>query len=237
MRKFFYPSSIAVFGVADNPRNLAKNIISNCLDMGFQGAIYPVGREPGEVYGKEIITNPGSLPEGIELAVILVPAKVVADTLDICGQKGILHAIISTGGFREFSDKDNQAERDVLLTAKRYGIRFIGPNCIGVICTGSGLCTPFNPLQSKKFKKGPVSLIAQSGGVTTQSAYHFSEEHIGFSKIISAGNKLDMGEIELLEYLMEDKNTEQIHLYLESIDHGEELMRLARRSKKTHCYF
>ena len=237
MRKFFYPSSIAVFGVADNPRNLAKNIISNCLDMGFQGAIYPVGREPGEVYGKEIITNPASLPEGIDLAVILVPAKVVADTLGICGQKGILHAIISTGGFREFSDKDNQAERDVLLTAKRYGIRFIGPNCIGVICTGSGLCTPFNPLQSKKFKKGPVSLIAQSGGVTTQSAYHFSEEHIGFSKIISAGNKLDMGEIELLEYLMEDKNTEQIHLYLESIDHGEELMRLARRSKKPIVIF
>lgn len=237
MRKFFYPSSIAVFGVADNPRNLAKNIISNCLDMGFQGAIYPVGREPGEVYGKEIITNPGSLPEGIDLAVILVPAKVVADTLDICGQKGILHAIISTGGFREFSDEDNQAERDVLLTAKRYGIRFIGPNCIGIICTGSGLCTPFNPLQSKKFKKGPVSLIAQSGGVTTQSAYQFSEEHIGFSKIISAGNKLDIGEIELLEYFVEDENTEQIHLYLESIDHGEELMRLARRSKKPIVIF
>jgi len=237
MRKFFYPSSIAVFGVADNSRNLAKNIISNCLDMGFQGAIYPVGREPGEVYGKEIITNPGSLPEGIDLAVILVPAKIVADTLDICGQKGILHAIISTGGFREFSDQDNQAERDVLLTAKRYGIRFIGPNCIGVICTGSGLCTPFNPLQSKKFKKGPVSLIAQSGGVTTQSAYHFSEEHMGFSKIISAGNKLDMGEIELLEYLVEDENTEQIHLYLESIDHGGELMRLARRSKKPIVIF
>ena len=237
MRKFFYPSSIAVFGVADNPRNLAKNIISNCLDMGFQGAIYPVGREPGEVYGKEIITNPGSLPEGIELAVILVPAKVVADTLDICGQKGILHAIISTGGFREFSDKDNQAERDVLLTAKRYGIRFIGPNCIGVICTGSGLCTPFNPLQSKKFKKGPVSLIVQSGGVTTQSAYYFSEEYVGFSKIISVGNKLNIDEICLLEYLIYDDETEQIYMYLESIDDGGTLLRLAKRSKKPIVIF
>ena len=121
MREFFYPSSIAVFGVADNSRNLAKNIISNCLDMGFQGAIYPVGREPGEVYGKEIVTNPGSLPEGIELAVILVPARFVADTLDICGQKGILHAIISTGGFREFSEESNQAEKDVLAVAQQYG--------------------------------------------------------------------------------------------------------------------
>ncbi|MCG2777270.1 MAG: CoA-binding protein [Desulfobacterales bacterium] len=237
MRQFFYPSSIAVFGVADNTRNLAKNIISNCLEMGFAGEIYPVGREPGEVYGKEIITNPRSLSEGIELAVILVPARFVADTLDICGQKGILHAIISTGGFREFSEESNQAEKDVLAAAKRYGIRFIGPNCIGVICTGSGLCTPFNPLQPKRFKKGPVSLIVQSGGVTTQSAYQFSDEYMGFSKIISAGNKLDIDEIELLEYLMEDEGTEQIHFYLESIEHGREFMRVARRSKKPIVIF
>jgi acyl-CoA synthetase (NDP forming) len=237
VRKFFYPSSIAVFGVADNPRNLAKNIILNCQEMGFEGEIYPVGIRAGEVYGRKIQTKPGSLSEGIDLAVILVPARFVAETLDICGRKGIHHAIISTGGFREFSDQDNQAERDVLLTAKRYGIRFIGPNCIGIICTDSGLCTPFNPLQPKRFKKGPVSLIAQSGGVTTQSAYHFSEEHVGFSKIISAGNKLDMGEIELLEYLVEDENTEQIHLYLESIEHGGDLMRLARRSKKPIVIF
>ncbi len=237
MRQFFYPSKIAVFGVADNPRNLAKNIISNCQEMGFSGEIYPVGREPGNIYGKEIITNPESLPKGIDLAVILVPAKFVAETLDICGQKGILHAIISTGGFSEFIDQDNQAEKDVLLVAKRYGIRFIGPNCIGVICTGSGLCTPFNPLQPKIFKKGPVSLIVQSGGVTTQSAYHFSDEHVGFSKIISAGNKLDMDEIDFLEYLMDDEDTEQIHLYLESIDHGRELIKLAKRSKKPIVIF
>ena len=237
MRKFFHPSSIAVFGVADKPRNLAKNIILNCQEMGFEGKIYPVGIRAGAVYGRKIQTEPGSLPEGIDLAVILVPARFVAETLDICGRKGIHHAIISTGGFREFSDQDNQAEKDVLLTAKRYGIRFIGPNCIGVICTDSGLCTPFNPLRPKRFKNGPVSLIAQSGGVTTQSAYHFSEEHVGFSKIISAGNKLDMGEIELLEYLVEDENTEQIHLYLESIDHGAALMRLARKSKKPIVIF
>ena len=237
MREFFYPSSIAVFGVADNTRNLAKNIISNCLEMGFAGEIYPVGREPGEVYGKEIITNPGSLPEGIELAVILVPARFVADTLDICGQKGILHAIISTGGFREFSEESNQAEKDVLAVAQQYGIRFIGPNCIGVICTGSGLCTPFNPLQPKSYKKGHVSLIVQSGGVTTQSAYYFSEEHVGFSKIISAGNKLNISEIQLMEYLMEDEDTEQIHLYLESIEDGKELMRLVKKSQKPVVIF
>lgn len=237
MKRFFYPSSLAVFGVAENPVNLAKNIISNSLEMGFQGEIYPVGREPGRVCGKEIITNPESLPEGIDLAVILVPAKFVAEVLHLCGRKGILHAVISTGGFREFSDKDNQAERDMVNVAKKHGIRFIGPNCIGVICAGSGLCTPFNPMQTKRFRKGPVSLIVQSGGVTTQSAYYFSEEYVGFSKIISVGNKLNVDEIDLLEYLIKDEETGQIHMYLESIENGRELMRLAGGSKKPIVVF
>lgn len=242
MKQFFYPSNIAVFGVAaqsskTGPRNLAKNIISNCLEMGFKGAIHPVGREPGNVHGKKIITDPESLPEGIDLAVILVPARFVAETLDICGRKGIFHAVISTGGFKEFNDQDNQAERDIVSVAKRYGIRFIGPNCIGVICTGSGLCTPFNPMGAKRFKKGPVGLIVQSGGVTTQSAYQFSEEHVGFSKIISAGNKLDLNEIDFLKYLIHDEDTEQIHMYLESIEDGRELTRLAKSSKKPIVIF
>ena len=237
MRQFFYPENMAVFGVASSPRNLAKNIIKNSLDMGFAGEIYPVGREPGVVYGKEIITDPWSLPEGIDLAVILVPAKVVPETLDICGRKGILNAIISTGGFKEFSHRENRAEKDVMSAARRNGIRFIGPNCIGAICTNSGLCTPFNPLRTKRFKKGSVSLVVQSGGVTSQSAYYFSEEHVGFSKIISAGNKLNMDEIDFMEYLLNDDDTEQIHLYLESIEDGRGFIRLARKSKKPIVIF
>jgi len=237
MRKFFHPSSMVIFGVADNPRNLAKNIISNSLEMGFKGDIHPVGREPGNVHGRKIITDPQSLPEGIDLAVILVPARFVAETLDICGQKGILHAVISTGGFRELQDQDRQAEKDIINVAKRYGIRFIGPNCIGVICTGSGLCTPFNPMGSGKFKKGSVGLIVQSGGVTTQCAYYFSEEHVGFSKIISMGNKLDLNEIDFLNYLIHDEDTEQIHMYLESIEDGRALTNLAKTSKKPIVMF
>ena len=237
MRKFFHPSNIVVFGVADNPRNLAKNIISNSLEMGFKGDIHPVGREPGNVHGRKIITDPRSLPERIDLAVILVPARFVAETLEICGQKGIRHAVISTGGFRELDDQNNPAEKDIINVARRYGIRFIGPNCIGVICTGSGLCTPFNPMRSGKFKKGPVGLIVQSGGVTTQCAYYFSEEHVGFSKIISMGNKLDLNETDFLNDLIHDEDTEQIHMYLESIENGRALTRLAKTSKKPIVIF
>ena len=237
MRKFFHPSHMAVFGVAANSRNLAKNIISNSLEMGFKGDIHPVGREPGNVHGRKIITDPRSLPEGIDLAVILVPARFVAETLDVCGKKGIHHAIISTGGFRELDDQDNPVEKGMVDIARRYGIRFIGPNCIGVICTGSGLCTPFNPMRAGKFKNGPVGMIVQSGGVTTQCAYHFSEEHVGFSKIISMGNKLNLNEIDFLKYLIHDEDTEQIHMYLESIEDGRALTRLAGTSKKPIVIF
>ena len=232
MKHFFYPSAIAVFGVGSGSSNLAKNIIHNCLEMGYAGDIFPVGKNSGVVFGKKIITNPEDLPENIDLAVILVPSHLVGKYLDVCGSKGIRHAVISTGGYREFKDTDNSAEDTLLKTAKRHGIRFIGPNCIGIINTGSGLCTPFNPINTKNFKKGIVSIVAQSGGVANQVAHSFSDEHIGFSKIMSIGNKLDLDEIDFIEYLMDDKNTKQIHLYLESIDNGRKLMEAAKKSTK-----
>ena len=237
MKKFFYPSSIAVFGVADSPENLAKNIVSNCREMGFKGEIFPVGRSRGLVDGQKIITETDALPEGIDLAVILVPAAYVADTLDICGRKEISHAIISTAGFREYSGKESRFEKDMLAVVKHHGIRLIGPNCIGVICTNSGLCTPFNPLRPKQFKKGRISLVTQSGGLTIKAAHLYSEEHVGFSKIISIGNKLDLNEIDYLEYLMGDEDTEQIHLHLESIEDGRKLINVARNAGKPIVIF
>jgi len=237
MKKFFYPSSIAVFGVADSPGNLAKNIVSNCREMGFKGEIFPVGRNPGSINGQKIITETDALPVGIDLAVILVPAAYVAETLDICGRKGISHAIISTAGFREYSGKESRFEKDMLAVVKRHGIRLIGPNCIGVICTNSNLCTPFNPLRPKRFKKGRISLVTQSGGLTIKAAHLYSEEHVGFSKIISIGNKLDLNEIDYLEYLMGDEDTEQIHVHLESIEDGRKLIHMARNAGKPIVVF
>jgi acyl-CoA synthetase (NDP forming) len=237
MREFFYPSSMAVFGVGTQPGNLAKNIVLHCREMGFQGRILPVGRKPGIVHGIDICTDPGSLPNGLDLAVILVPAAFVAETLEICGRKGIRHAIISTGGFREFEGGQSQAENEILEVTERFGIRFIGPNSIGVICTDSGLCSPFNPMQVKHYKRGTTSLIIQSGGVTTQCAYSFSDEHVGFSKIVSVGNKLNVGEIDLIEYFNQDDDTKQIHLYLESIEEGPELIRVASKSDKPVVVF
>jgi len=237
MKSFFYPSNIAVFGVSKDQRNLAKNIILNCHRMAFKEEIYPVGRDPGTVHGRKILTHADDLPSGVELAIILVPSQFVAETIEACGKKGIRHAIISTGGFREYRAENNVAEEDLSRTAAQYGVRFIGPNCIGVICTNSGLCTPFNPIQARSLKKGTASIVYQSGGVTTQAAYYFSQEKIGFSKIVSAGNKLNINEIDYIRYFMEDDDTEQIHLYLESIENGSELIALAKKSEKPIVMF
>ncbi len=232
MKHFFHPSSIAVFGVSSGSYNLARNIILNCIEMGYAGDILPVGRNPGVVFGKKIITNPEDLPDGVDLAVFLVPSRLVGKYLDICGSKNIRHAIISTGGYREFKDTDNIAEKTLIKTAKKHGIRFIGPNCIGIISTESRICTPFNPINTKNFKKGHISVIAQSGGIAYQLAHYFSDEHMGFSKIMSIGNKLDLDEIDFIEYLMNDGDTHQIHLYLESINNGRKLMDTAGKSTK-----
>lgn len=163
MKHFFYPSAIAVFGVGSGSSNLAKNIIHNCMEMGYAGNIFPVGKNPGVVFGKKIITDTEDLPEGIDLAVILVPSHLVGKYLDVCGNKGIRHAIVSTGGYREFKDTDNHEEDTLLETAKRNGIKFIGPNCIGIINTGSGLCTPFNPINTKNFGFLPYQVVGRDG--------------------------------------------------------------------------
>lgn len=104
-----------------------------------------MGKHHGVIDGHKIITEPESLPSGIDLAVILIPAGQVAGIMDLCGRRGIRHAVVSTGGYREFDQHDNRVEKDLLETARRYNIRFIGPNCIGVICADSGLCTPLIP--------------------------------------------------------------------------------------------
>ena len=237
MKKFFHPRRLAVFGVADDQRNLGRTIINNCQKFGFEGEIVPVGQIPGRVFGLDIVVDPADIPDGIDLAVVLVPARAVADVMETCGRKGIRRAVVSTGGYAEFQDRGNRHQEALVATARRWGIRFIGPNCIGVICPSSGLCTPFNPLRPAAYKPGRVAIVAQSGGVATQAGYYYSEEHVGFSKIISVGNKLDLTEADFIEYLMEDEETDQIHLYLESIVDGRRLMDQARRSPKPLVVF
>jgi len=230
--KIFYPDSVAVIGVSERPDNLAANIIANMLEFGYGGDIYAVGLQSGEIRGIPVLTSVESLPEGVDLAVILTPAAAVPDLLDACGAKGIRCAVIESGGFAEFSEAGRELEKELCAVARRWDIRFVGPNCISVINMENGLCLPFVRLESRALKRGPVSVLAQSGGVSITYLILLSEAGLGVNKVVSMGNKADLDEVDYLRYLLDDPGTEIICLYLESITEGRRLIELAATSSK-----
>lgn len=231
MKYFFYPTSVAVIGVSTVRYNLGKEIARNLLEFQFNGIIHLVGLDGGIIFGRKIYRSIEEIEDPIDLAIILTPAKTVPAILEDCGKKGIPRAIIESGGFGEFSDAGKDLQAQLINIAKKYGMRFIGPNCIGLMNPSNGLATPFPTLRNV-FRKGGVGIVAQSGGVALSFLNMFDSEQLGYSKFASIGNKLDIDESDLVEYLMEDPETKVICLYVESIKDGRRFAELARRSRK-----
>jgi acetyltransferase len=232
LEKIFYPESIAVIGVSERPDNLAANIIGNAQAFGYRGEIHAVGLRPGQVHGVSILPSVEALPDDVDLAVILTPAATVPDLLDACGRKGIRRAVIESGGFTEFSEAGRELEDQVRAVARRWGLRFVGPNCISVVNMENGLCLPFARLDPRAAKRGPVSVLAQSGGVSITYLMLLSQAGLGANKVVSMGNKADLDEADYLTYLLDDPGTDVICLYLESIEEGRKLLELAASSDK-----
>ena len=236
MREFFYPGSVVVIGVSAKPDNLGRNIVGNLVEYGFNGIVYAVGPSGGTIETRRIYRAVGDIPDHVDLAVILTPAHTVPGILEECGQKGIRWAVIETAGFREFTAEGHQLEEEIAQVAEKYGIRFVGPNCIGLINMENGLCIPF-PRLRKFVKLGEVSMITQSGGVGMSVLNLMANEGLGLDKFVSVGNMLDVDAEDMLEYLIADKGTGLIFVYLESIRDGRRLMEIARQSDKPILVF
>ncbi len=232
MDQLFYPKSVAVIGVSERPDNLARNIVENLFEFQFNGEIHLVGRKEGILFGRKILTSPDQLPEGIDVAVILTPAQTVPGLVEVCGQKKIPWVIIETGGFREYSEQGNELEKEILKIARKWSIRIVGPNGIGVMNIHNGFVVPFVKLRQRPVGKGKFSILAQSGGVLLTYANLLTSANVGLSKVVSMGNKMDLNEIDYLRYLIQDPQTEIIGLYLESLERGRELMEIARSTSK-----
>jgi len=228
---FFYPKNIAVVGVSPAKNNLGKNIVLNCLYFGYPGEVIPVGLSKGVVFGQRIHENLESVDRDIDLAVILTPAKTIPGILEQCGRKGIKHAVIESGGFSELGEEGKPLEKACVEVARRYGIRFIGPNGIGVTNLDSGLALPFMPLR-RDITLGPVSILAQSGGVGLSYLNILAEENIGVNKFVSMGNKLNVDENDLLGYLIQDEGTKIILVYLEGFKNARRFIEVASTSTK-----
>ena len=156
MREIFYPHSIAVIGVSEKPTNLGRNIIGNLVEYGFNGIVYAVGPSGGVIETRRIYRSVGDIPDHVDLAVILTPAATVPGVLEECGKKGIHWVVIETAGFREYGEGGQELEDEIERVAEKYHIRFVGPNCIGIINMENGLCVPF-PRLHKVVKLGEVS--------------------------------------------------------------------------------
>jgi len=231
MREIFYPNSIAVVGVSSKPTNLGRNILHNLIDFGFQGIVYAVGPSGGIIATRRIYRSVEDIPDHVDLAVILTPARTLPGILEECGQKGIRWAVIETAGFGEYGEQGRQIGKEMVRVAAEYGIRFIGPNCVGAINMENGLCLPF--LRAKPSGRcGDISIISQSGGVGSSVMNLMANEGLALNKFVSVGNMLNISAEEQLAYFVEDPGTRIIFLYLEGIPDGRRLMEVARSSSK-----
>jgi len=223
---------VVVIGISEDPDNLARYIVENLFEFQFNGEIFLVGKKEGILFGRRICKSMENLKEGIDVAVILTPAQTVPAILEACGRKKIHWAIIESGGFSEYSEEGAKLEKEVLCIAKKWRIRIVGPNGIGIFNIENGFVVPFAKFNRKIVRKGKVSILAQSGGVSFSYFNLLTSANVGISKIVSMGNKLDLNEIDYLKYLIHDPQTEIIGIYLESIEKGRELVEIARSTSK-----
>ena len=232
METFFYPRSLVVFGASATKKKLANIVLLNNLQNGYQGKLYGIGSQEGDLNGIKIYKNVMELPETPDVAIFLTPAKTIPSLMRACGEKGITHVVIESGGFSEYSRQEKTLEEEVAQIAGKYGMKVIGPNCVGTINFDIKMMMPFGFFSNIPAEAGKVALIVQSGGVGGTFLRSFYGYGVTPGKFVATGNKLQLDETHFLEYLLQDEKTEIITAYLEGFKRGRDFFNLAMRSPK-----
>jgi len=232
MNRFFFPKSVAIYGISPSPGNFGTKILNNLERFSYTGNVFLIGEKGGSLKGKRIARSMEEIEDVPDLVVFIIPARAIPEKLEECGRKGVRHAVIESGGFSEFGKEKETLEKEILAIAERWGIRILGPNCLGVINLENGLILPFVAFHKGFMRKGGISLISQSGGLLHDILLLLSCDNLGVNKLVSAGNKLMLNECDFLEYLIGDPATEAIALYLEDIKDGRRLVNLAATTDK-----
>ncbi len=232
-RAFFTPQSVAIIGASADPTKLSYAIVDNMSRYGFSGRIYPINPKGGIIGGHQAYPSVLDVPGDIDLAVIVIPAPLVARAMEQCGEKGVKGVIVITAGFREVGGDGMKMERTLVEIAHKYKMPMIGPNCIGIIDTVIPLNTSFT---SGMPKPGNIAFMTQSGALAQAVLDWAAGQGIGFSRFVSIGNKADRNENDFIRAWGDDPSSQVILAYLEDIRNGSEFMRLARqvgREKQT----
>ena len=224
---FFRPNSVAVIGASSNPTKLGHAVLKNLVEGGYEknGRVYPINQRADEILGLKVYSSVKEVPGTIDLAVIVIPYPYVPSILRECGEKGISAAIVISAGFREAGQEGLERELELIEIAEQYGLRLIGPNCLGVIDTN----TPINAsFASGTPPNGPMAFMSQSGALGTAVLDIALAGRLGLSKFVSLGNKADVDEIDLLNAWQDDPNTNVIMIYTEGMTNGQKFIKVAR---------
>ena len=221
MKSLFEPRAIAVIGASANPGKIGYRVVENILRSGYQGHLIPINPKGGEVLGLTAHRSLEEVEEPIDVAVIVIPASFVLEAVEACGAAGVQHLVIITSGFSEVGE--TESERRIVKTAHRYGMRVLGPNIFGIYSAASSLDATFGP---GGITPGPVAIITQSGALGIAMIGKTATESVGLSALVSVGNKADIDEADLLEYLATDDRTRAILMYIEGVKSGDRLQRV-----------
>lgn len=230
LSRILNPSSIAIAGASNNIRKMGTIQLVNLLNSGFEGEIMPVHPREKTVLGKKAYASVSDLPYAPDLAVLVVPTRVVPEMLDEFGRLGTTHAVIITAGFKETGKDGTDLERSIVEIAGKHGIRFLGPNCLGILNSHLPLNITVAPLLDLR---GRLSLASQSGTYIAQTINILHKNGIVLNKAISVGNEANIDLADCIEYLGKDETTMAIGLYIEGIRDGRRFLDVARKVSRT----
>lgn len=229
--KIMRPKSIAVIGASTKPATIGSEIMQRLRDYKFQGNIYPVNPKGGVIEGFQAYASVLEIPGDVDFAVVIIPQKLVLAALDECNQKGIKGICVISAGFKEAGAEGVQAEKDLLAKLEEYGMRCVGPNCLGVLNTHPAVQMDATFAEALP-ERGNIGFVSQSGALGGGILNILKDLNIGFAQFISIGNQADINAETAMEYWENDEDVQQILLYMESISNPSNFRKLATRISK-----
>ena len=229
MDSLFNPRSVAVIGASENSGKLGFHVMKSLTKGGFAGKIIPVNPGTAEIMGIKVSTSISDYDGQVDLAIVVLPAKLIPGVFRECADKGVKGIVLITAGFKEIDDPAGaDLHEEVAAIANRAGIPVIGPNTFGMINFHADLNASFTP-EFSRLKKGAIALVSQSGGISHLLGFMAMRMDVGFSKIVGLGNRLNVDFAQMVDYLMGDPDTKVIILYLEGIGEPRDLIETAKK--------
>ena len=228
--KIFSPETIAVIGASTKDHSVGHAVLKNLISGGFEGTVYPVNPHHRSVLGIRCYSQVKDIPEKVDLAIITTPARTVLSVVESCGKAKVGGLVIISAGFKEAGEEGEKMSGEILKTARKYGMRFLGTNCLGFIHPALKINASF---AQKMAKPGKVAFISQSGALCTAILDWAEEKNVGFSHFVSGGSMQDIGFHDLIDYFGADRHTAAILVYMESLTDSRKFLSAARAFART----